>query len=407
MARHFPHWLKAFVNYASFGEAPLSMYFWVGVSALAGALRRQVWIDQGYFKWFANFYIVVVAPPGVVAKSTTASIGMDLLKDVPGVKFGPDVVTWQALVQSLAEATESFELNGSFHPMSAITIESSEFGNFLNPHDREMVDLLVSLYDGRKSFHKVTKTSGSDTIECPWVNIIACTTPAWISGNFPEYMIGGGFTSRCIFVYAETKRQYVAYPSKVLPPDFHETRTKLIEDLIQISYLRGEYKLTPEAEEWGKVWYRQHYENRPVQLDNERFGGYIARKQTHIHKLAMVIAAAQRSELIITREDLESANHLVTSLEAAMPKVFSKIGLSDQSKATEELLSFIRSQGSVEYTALFRNSLKNFDEARDLEAAVDGLVKSGYIRMETGKDGLWYIRSIAVGDKADAAASSA
>jgi len=82
------------------------MHFWTGVSTLAGALRRKVWVDMGYFKWFPNFYIILVAPPGIVSKSTTAGIGMSLLRQVPDIQFGPDVITWQALVQSFAESTK-------------------------------------------------------------------------------------------------------------------------------------------------------------------------------------------------------------------------------------------------------------------------------------------------------------
>jgi hypothetical protein len=129
-------------------------------------------------------------------------------------------VTWQALVSAFAESTMSFEYQGEFYPMSALTIESSEFGNLLNPQDTEMIDLLVSLWDSKQgAFHKKTKASGNDIVENPWINLIACTTPSWIAGNFPEYMIGGGFTSRCIFVYAEKKAQLVAYPSGNRPPE--------------------------------------------------------------------------------------------------------------------------------------------------------------------------------------------
>src|SRR6185369_15058703 len=133
------------MDYASFSEAPKHMHFWTAVSTIAGALRRRVWLDMGYFRWHPNFYIILVAPPGIVSKSTTASIGMSLLRKVPDIKFGPDVVTWQALVTGFAESTEGFELDGSFHTMSAITIESSEFGNLLNPQDKEMIDLLVNM----------------------------------------------------------------------------------------------------------------------------------------------------------------------------------------------------------------------------------------------------------------------
>jgi hypothetical protein len=109
MARNHADWLKAFVDYASYGEAPKRMYFWTGVSTLAGALRRRVWIDQFYFQWYCNMYVILVAPPGVVSKTTTADVGMNLLRQVPGIGFGPSVVTWQALVQGFAQAAETFE----------------------------------------------------------------------------------------------------------------------------------------------------------------------------------------------------------------------------------------------------------------------------------------------------------
>ena len=127
--RNFPDWIKAFIDYAGSGEAPRHMYFWVGAVTVAGALRRKVWINQVYFKWHPNMYVILVAPPGIVSKSTTAGVGMRLLRQVPGIRFGPDVVTWQALVGAFAETTEGFDLNGEYHSISAITIESSEFGN--------------------------------------------------------------------------------------------------------------------------------------------------------------------------------------------------------------------------------------------------------------------------------------
>ena len=70
--RNYSDWLKAYMEYAGYGEAPKYMHFWTGVSVIAGALRRKVWIDEIYFKWYPNFYIIFVAPPGVVSKSTTA-----------------------------------------------------------------------------------------------------------------------------------------------------------------------------------------------------------------------------------------------------------------------------------------------------------------------------------------------
>lgn len=396
MSRNYDDWLKTFVEYASFGEAPAHMYFWAGVSAVAGALRRRVWIEQGYFRWYPNFYIILVAPPGIVSKSTTAGVAMNLLRRVPGVKFGPDVVTWQALTQAFAESTEAYEWNREWHAMSAMTIESGEFGNLLNPQDKEMVDLLVALWDGKQgTFEKRTKMSGNDVIENPWINIIACTTPSWIAGNFPEYMIGGGFTSRCIFVYAEEKARYVAYPGLTIPEDFTAQQTALVQDLEHIAVnICGPYTLTKAAVEWGEAWYRRHYTTRSDGLDDTRFGGYIARKQTHIHKLSMVLAAAQRDERIITAEDLETANTMVTDLESAMPKVFEQIGRSEQSFNATRLVEYIRRQGGrTSHAEAYRYVHANFPSAREFDDVLVGLVKSGQVRLVQEAGGYWLIIS--------------
>lgn len=395
--RHYANWIKAFLEYASFSEAPKHMHFWTAVSTIAGALRRRVWLDMAYFKWHPNFYVILVAPPGIVSKSTTAGIGMSLLRKVPDIKFGPDVVTWQALVTGFAESTMSFEYQGEFHPMSALTIESSEFGNLVNPQDTEMIDILVNMWDGKTgAFEKKTKGSGNDLVENPWINIIACTTPAWIAGNFPEYMIGGGFTSRCIFVYAEKKAKLVAYPHQIVNVNLKEMAQKLVEDLCQISLMTGEYSLTPEALEWGQTWYKAHYESKHLELDDDRFGGYLARKQTHIHKLAMILAAAESSNLSITAEHLAVADKMVTDLEPDMQYVFSKIGKSDDAVYAERLIWYVQKRNGCLYQEAYRFVHAHFPKMQDFEAIITGTVRSGYLVLKQKGSEYWLEPGIAM-----------
>lgn len=383
--RFHKDFLKAYMEYSAHSEAPDKFHFWTGVSVVAGALRRRVWIDMGYFQWTPNFYIVFVAPPGIVSKSTTASIGMNLLRQIPGISFGPDAVTWQSLVQSLAASTETMMLPGEngeevHHAMSAITIVSSEFGTFLNPADREMVDVLVSLWDGQiGTWKKATKTQGDDAVENPWINIVACTTPSWIAGNFPEYMIGGGFTSRTVFVYAEEKRRLVPYPADVLPKDFKQLEKELVHDLeIISSEVKGRYNLSPEAKQWGVEWYERHYEKKPAHLDNERFGGYLARKQTHIHKLSMVLAASQSDSLIIEKEHLTTADAVTTVLEYDMPKVFANIGTTDITRAISEVINYVQGKGKISAAELYQNFVTRVGFT-DFEEVLRSCMKAGYI----------------------------
>ena len=376
--RYFSDWLAAYMEYTEYSESPLVFHYWTGVHTIAAALRRKVWLDMGYFQWYPNFYIVFVSPPGIVSKSTTLRIGHQLLRQVEGIQFGPEAITWQALVTTLAESTEAFPLeDGTFMPMSAVTIGSGEFGTLLNPNDREMVDILVALWDGQTGvFEKKTKTSGHDRIENPWINIAACTTPAWIQGNFPEYLIGGGFTSRCIFVYAAKKKRYIAYPGLELPPGFKKIEEKLVEDLRQIAGLIGAYRLSPDAVAWGTAWYEKHYANKDSTLTTERFAGYWARKQTHIHKLAMVIAASQGTDLVIETGHLQLAEKILTALEGDMPRVFETIGAAPDAKYLREVLTLLIQRKKVKRDDLFRLVMAHMSYT-DFENAMKALVANG------------------------------
>lgn len=372
------------MNYSAHSESPAKFHFWTAVSVLAGALRRHVWIDMGYFQWVPNFYIIFVAPPGIVSKSTTAEIGMSLLRDVEGVHFGPDAITWQALTQSLAQSSESFHVPGEKEDfsMSAITIVGSELGTLLNPQDREMIDAFVSLWDGRLGeWKKATKTQGTDVIINPWLNLLGCTTPAWICGNFPEYMIGGGFTSRTVFVYAEQKRQLIAYPKDYLPKNFDMMRKELTDDLVEIGKITGEYILSRDARAWGEIWYKDHYEKPNKNLDDGMFGGYKARKQTHLHKLAMVLAASESNRLLIEVEHLKMAEAMVTALEEDMPKIFSQIGRSDSSKQSQALVSTVYAQGRISMQDLYRHMYRIMS-VEDFERAMAAAIKARLIIRE-------------------------
>ena len=385
MKRNFPDWLQAYLEYTAYTEPPPHMRFWCGVSAVAGALRRKVWIEQVYFRWYPNFYIVLVAPPGIVSKSTTAGVAMNLLRQVEGVKFGPDIVTWPQLVAKFAESAEGFEYpQGSniYHTMSPLTLESSEFGNLLNPQDREMVDLFVTLWDGKQgAMTKETKTSGSDEVQNPWINLIACTTPSWIAGSSPDYMIGGGFTSRCVFVFVEKKHREIAYPARQVPKDIARMEQALVADLRSIASLVGEYRLTEEAYAWGEIWYSRHYASPPPHLNDDRFGGYLARKQTHIHKLAMVLAASTGADLWITEEHLAVADRMVSDLEPDMVRVFERIGRSEESMHSERFVRWLRVAGEQEWDVAFRHVHRHFPGLREYEDMLAALIKARLVVM--------------------------
>jgi Protein of unknown function (DUF3987) len=384
MPRKAANWLKAYMHYTRDSESPTSFHFWTGVSTLAGALRRRVWIDMKKFQWTPNFYIILVGPPGVAAKSTSISMGMNLLGKVPGVKFGPESMTWQALAKDLEEAIEHIEYTRPDGikdrvPMSCLTIQITELGTFLHLDDDQLMSFLIRMWEGqRDTFRHKTKASGNVEVDNPWLNIIGATTPSWLKDNFPEAMIGGGLTSRVVFVYGDKKRSLIPYPDEVIPAAEHQRlREELIADLTEISKLAGPYQLSQFAREWGRAWYTDHNnpDLRPAHLASERYGGYLARKQTHLHKFAIVLAAAKRNQLIIEEDDLREAEQIITDNEKDMQKVFESIGVVNQSKYVQEIVSIVRFSGFMTSKGLWARSmnymtLKEFEEA--VRAAVHG-----------------------------------
>lgn len=397
MARHFKNWLQAYVQHTASSEAPNVFHFWTGVVTIGGALRRRVWIEQNLFQWVPNFYVILVSPPGIVTKSTSISLGMRLLRQVDGINFGPESMTWQALAEDFAKAMEYVDipdpLTGAMVavPMSCLTISISELGTFLRTDDTQLVSFLTRMWDGQKEgFKHQTKSSGNIDVENPWINIISATTPGWMKDNFSESLVTQGLTSRIMFIYADHKRHFVAYPSRMTRgKDYYETEKKLVEDLRQIATLTGEYKLTSEAEDWGEIWYKEHYTKLPAHLSSDRFGGYVARKQTHLHKLAMVLAASKRDTLTIEKGDLTDAEVILTDSEQSMIKVFESVGLVDEARHVKEIVSLIKGYRFLpvmELRHLTRNTISDKDFKAAIRVAVEQQILS-IMRDDKGQSG--------------------
>jgi len=373
--RHYDNWIRAYLEYTKYLEAPDSFHFWAGVSAIAGALRGKVFFDMGYFKWKPNFFIIYVAPPGIVAKSTSMGVAMPILRKVPDIAFGPDSMTWQGLTESFSDAKQSYQLpDGTAYTECAITVSVSELGTFLDPTNRELVDVLVDLWDGRPvPWKRRTKGEGESEIVNPFFNLIGCTTPGWMAENVPEYAIQGGFTSRTVFLYADAKRHFSSYPKRELDKD-KEVKLmlpRLAEDLCRIAEIKGAYDMDDEAYAWGEHWYKEHWQ-RPVG-DNNNMAGYRARKQTHLHKLAMVLAAAQREETIIKLADLVAADRIITALEPSMPEVFSAVSDNREVKYAAAVVKLVRRHGKLDkqqaWKILFQ--VMSYDEfSRGVAAAI-------------------------------------
>lgn len=382
MSRNFSNWLQAYLEYTEVGESPTSFNLWTGVATIAGALRRKVWIDMAQFKWVPNFYIILVGPPGIVSKSTTVNVGMSLLREIEDIRFGPQSMTWQALLRDLSESLEHVEVptrHGNVaSPMCCITIPVSEMGTLFKPDDKQLRDVLTDLWDGKDGkWDHSTVSSGRVEVENAWVNIIGCTTPNWITSNFTEEIIGGGFASRILFVYEDKKRRLVAYPGLERATEEHQAfRRRLVADLRKIANLAGEYTLDDSAVAWGRRWYEDHNDLLSSGKIEPRLALYFSRKQTHMHKIALVLAAAQGDSLILTEQHLQDALSLLETTEVHMKKVFSLVGQATDSRDMHLFLEYLRASRKVKVLELYK-TFQDRMTADQFNAALQAGFKSG------------------------------
>jgi hypothetical protein len=390
MRRHHKDWLAAYLQYTQNSEAPDIFHQWTGLGTLAGALRRKCYINQGNFAWHSNMFLFFIAPPGVISKSTTIDIGMKLLRQVDGIHWGPSIMTWQALVSAFVAAKEEyFDEQGATSFMCSMTVAASELGTFFDPANREQVDLLVSLWDSRDTpIEKLTKATGLESVEKPWLNLLGCTTPSWIGQNLSSYFSGGGFSSRTLYIYGETKRRFIAYPREHILSDQSELERTLVEDLQSIATLSGNFTLTPNAIALGTSWYEELYTNDHPFKHDDRFMHYLARKQAHVHKAAMLRSASLRNDLTIHKSDLQWAINAVTALEPNMVKAFGELDREEIVNLQIKLLGIIRHSKKLKKRDLYQKVM--FSVGHDtFDQALNALLQSGLVVMINHASGVF------------------
>jgi hypothetical protein len=380
MARHYENWLDGYLDYTKDTEAPEAFHWWTGIATIASAMRRNVYIDMRSFEWVPNFYICLVGPAGLVTKSTSLRLGEKLLRGLgKTVKFGSQSGSWQAMAGEIAESASS---SWGGYTTCSISYFVSEFGTFFDPTNREQIDFFVDAWDGQKTgFTRNTKSSGKMEIQCPCVNILAATTPTWIKENFSATMIGGGFASRLIFVRGHAKRKFIAYPGLMPQADqFLEKQERLVTDLKHISKLEGIAKLSPEAVAWGENWYKDHY-TKKRQFSGERFDGFYARKQTHMHKLALIFSVAESDRLVIEERHLMMANDCLLLVERDLGGVIDNItGKQVATMHKREILSVITAEHEIGREEVYADLYQMMSGA-DFDKAIADLSKAGKIEM--------------------------
>lgn len=312
---------------------------WAGISLVAGALERRVWLQNSQGSVIPNFYIMLVAPPGV-GKQVIDRV-KDLWRDTkePGTKtpafhVAPDSMTKASLIDTLAKAKKmTLPPEGGPIFMHPLLVPAEEFSVLLPAYDMEYVGTLNALWNNKASHHEVRRTGAKQdvNIENPYLTILGGAQPAWLASIFPEDAWATGLGRRVIMVYSSVtpwKDVWADYDDR---PDL---RASILARLGLLSKAFGRMHIERAAMEALVGWDRDGRKPEPT---HAKLSSYNTTRYFQLTKLA-IVSAASRGELFggepkpaVRVEDIARAKEWLLGAEAVMPDVFRAMtGKSDR-----------------------------------------------------------------------------
>lgn len=374
MDRQLDDWIKHFLILNDNSEPSTLYKEWVAVSTIAAVLQRKcytVWEKMIY----PNFYIILVGPSGA-RKGTAMGQGYEFLRQPRmAAKLSAESTTREALIRRLRKSEIAKTADG---PMahSSMTIYSEELAVFIGQNNLEFISALTDWFDCKDPWRYETKTQGEDTINGIWVNLLGATTPNIIKNVLPQDAIGGGLTSRIIFVYAPGREKLVPIPIRTKAEN--DLAKVLGDDLEKISMTTGEFVPTQDYIQIYIDWYREHDKKPP--FEDDKFGGYNDRRALHLRKLSMIMSASRSSDMQLTVADFTRALNLLRRTERLMPRVFSSYGRLDTSVIMDRLMHTIAYKGEILEVDLLRTYVRDVSR-EELENMLTTLEKIGYCKI--------------------------
>ena len=377
MARKLNDWLDSYITYTcEISEPPLQFHRWCGVSLVAAALQRKCALPWGPITFYPNMYIVIVSPSGRARKGTATSF-YKTFADKLGFPIAAEATTRESLIQALASTRRSdiHPVTGETSVHSSLTVISPELTVFLGYNNQQLMSDITDWYDCANKWTYRTKGQGTDEIWGVWVNLFGATTPDLIRSTLPLDAIGGGLTSRIIFVYADNKGRIC--PAPMMQTEDEQCRLDLLHDLEDIHMMQGPFRTSQGFLSRWVDWYSTEAQQYP--FVDPKFGGYCERRPNHVMKLSMIISAARRSTRVVEREDFDTALQWLKETEVMMPQVFAGMGRLEYADVIQNVLETVRRRGSISARDIQRIFYRDADEKR-MGDIISTLTAGGFIR---------------------------
>lgn len=383
-------WLKEYHRYTEGQESPDTFHFWVGLSMIASTLERNVWVDMSYYVLYPNLYVILVSDAAICRRTTAVRIGVKILEqqEKPPYIFAQKI-TPEALIGALCNQCK-IDAEGNILQDSTAVVVAEELSVFLGKeaYASGLIAILTSLYDCGDEWPYETRSRGVEIAYNTCVNMIGASSPEWLRLAIPADAVGGGFTSRIVFVYQYRSDKVIAFPK--LTDEQKVAKENLIHDLSLIRRLNGVFTFSKDARAWYIKWYKGHRMALVNSIVTD--GELVIRKEGTLLKLAMCFSAAEDDKLVIEQRHLEMAHDTLKETEEFMPETLRILSSTPMGMDATKVLTIIRRyKRGCKHAELQRRVYHSIDADR-LKAIIETLAAAQIIEVRAGllKGGISY-----------------
>lgn len=336
--------LSDYREYTKGTEAHPTYHTFSALVALSSIISRRVWIDMGHFKVYPNLYVVLVGPAGN-RKTSAMTPAKNLIRELK-LPFSAECVTKEKLILDLqaqetviANLPELYKDHKIYTPMTIMVTELSEF---LGAGGVGMINFLTTIYD--QDYYDIrTKNKGDSSIRGPYLTLLACTTPDWITTYLRQDVISGGFSRRAIFVYETGKSGRIPFPE--ITTEMRAAWQSLVSYSKNLLSISGPLSWEPQAKKFFSDWYI----NLKMPTDPTIIG-YYETKHMQLLKVSTLISLSESPDLVLRLSHLEFGLELLGLAERKLSQVFVGIGRNELNGVAVKVLSIIENGDIIDIT---------------------------------------------------------
>lgn len=376
-----------YLNLVAKTEPPWVFHRWSFLTVSAANLGRHVWLPFGASRVFPNMYVMLLGDPGTRKSSAIKFAARTLeesgynyfssersskekfLMDLEAGVFcdgGSREVTAESVWEVIATDDEDFK---------QVMVAADEFNDFIGAGNLDFMSLLGSLWDWdkpSKPYQSRLKNSKSLAIRQPTISILGGNTHTNFSLCFPPESMGQGFLSRMLLIGSEASKRRYSIPGEPDPVLWQRIKDGLAKARTE---LRGPMTLAADAREIIDDLYYN-----PISLHDSRFVNYETRRQQHLLKLCINLAASRMS-MKIDANDVVYANTILRFAEINMPKALGEFGKAKHAEVANRIVSFVARQKGCKEATIWMNFSSDFDRPAELHQILQNLVAAGKIQL--------------------------